>query len=113
MKLNTITQKRSVAMKLTYAILRDERYNYKFGTAQSLAWKVLNLIMKMKKGVVEFFFLKGKNQDEVRESVGTLSSKFFNYDFKGNSNQSLKSISFFDMQKQAWRSFSPASLIAN
>ena len=77
-----------------------------FSEALSYAWKVIKLRMKMTKDVVSFRFKKVYGS--IREAVGTLAIK---YTYKTESKVNYSVFTYFDIEKQEFRSAKVESLI--
>lgn len=83
-----------------------------FGQAQKKAWAVIRLKIEMKKSeAVEFSFIK-ISTGEIRRAVGTLHPSIVPAT-KGTSKAKPAAIvTYFDLERQAWRSFKAENLAA-
>lgn len=79
-----------------------------FREALIQAWKVVKLKYKMLNGVVEFTFKKVDGS--LRNAVGTLQSRFVNYEFKGKES-STGVFAYFDIEQNSFRSFRAENLV--
>jgi len=75
----------------------------------SKAWKVYRLKKAMKSGIVEFMFRKVDGT--IRCAKGTLSG--IEYEAKGGYKKSAKSVSYWDIEANGFRSFKPENFIAS
>ena len=100
---------KSKLFKVAHAILRKAQVS-SWSEALKAAWKAMKVYTRMLTGTVEFTFRKVNG--EVRKAIGTLHE--LNYVAKGTSGKSDKNadvISFWDCEKQAFRSFKAITLI--
>ncbi|MEI6410270.1 MAG: SH3 beta-barrel fold-containing protein [Bacteroidota bacterium] len=94
---------RSEVLKMAHAIRRQNQF-LTWGQCQAQAWKVARLRAALRTGATRFTFQK--QDGEVREAYGTLNSELFQYDHKGSDRaESPTAIKYFDLEKNAWRSF--------
>lgn len=76
--------------------------NFKsFSEALEYAWKVVKLRLNMLKKVVEFQYRKVDGS--LRTAIGTLSSNYVDYEYKGQTS-SNKVFTYFDVEQGAFRS---------
>ena len=98
---------RSKTMSRAWAIYHET--GEQFSVCLSRAWAAYRLIKNMTKGKVSFSFKK--KDGSLRKAVGTLSG--INYTPSAREiKEHFKSISYFDVEKQAWRSFKTQNLIS-
>lgn len=81
-----------------------------FGMAQKKAWKVIRLKESMAKEVVQFTFIK--KDGTIRNATGTTSNEFFTYQKKTNKITPSHLVTYFDIEKQSFRCFKAANLVA-
>ena len=67
------------------------------------AWAVVKLKLRMKKQVVEFFYMKMNG--EVRQAFGTLMSSHIDYTPNGKGKTYKDCIKYWDEVKGEWRQF--------
>lgn len=98
------------------AIMKAAHIIYKNGEAATFSaalkksWKAYKLKAQMSVSVVTFTFVK--TNGETRKAVGTLKSDSFDYQYKGTARKSNPScIAYWDVEKNAFRSFKVGSLI--
>lgn len=84
-------------------------YGFSMAEAMKQAWLVLRLKVAMKNGIVKFMYTKLNG--EVRTAWGTLKDGLIpeTKDTERKKNESL--ITYYDNEKQAYRSFKVANLI--
>ena len=75
------------------------------------AWKVIKLKAQMRQGFVEFTYIKISTGEE-RKAVGTTNPEFINYQAKGGRSNNPLQISYFDKDRNAFRSFKADQLKA-
>ncbi|MGJ1414070.1 SH3 beta-barrel fold-containing protein [Sphingobacterium multivorum] len=76
--------------------------NFKsFSDALAYAWKVVKLKLAMLSKVVEFKYQKVDGS--IRTAIGTLSSKFVDYEYKGQTS-SNKVFTYYDVEQGGFRS---------
>jgi len=73
------------------------------------AWKAVKLKSKLLSGIVEFSF--AKKDGSIRKAIGTLDLALFDYEVKGSKKENYKSITYWDIEANGFRSFSIGSLI--
>lgn len=84
-------------------------YGFSMADAMKQAWQVLKLKAALKKGVVKFYYQKLNG--EVRTAWGTLKEGLIP-ETKGTERKKNDSlITYYDNEKQAYRSFKVANLI--
>lgn len=66
-----------------------------------MAWKRAKLIAKMKTQKVHFSFIKADKSK--RDAVATLSDEFFSYESKTERPENLELITYWDLEKDAFR----------
>ena len=94
---------RSEVLTLAHAIRRQNQF-LTWGQCQAQAWQVVRLRAALRAGATRFTFQK--QDGEVREAYGTLNTALFQYDYKGTDRaESPTAIRYFDLDKNAWRSF--------
>lgn len=94
---------RSEVLTLAHQIRKQNQF-LTWGQCQAQAWKVIRLRSALRAGATRFTFQK--TDGEVREAYGTLNSTLFQYEHKGTErNESPTAIKYFDLDKNAWRSF--------
>lgn len=80
-------------------------------SAMKLAWANVRMNYSLREGVVEFFFVK--QNGEIRHAFGTLSPAVLGgKTINKVSTPDLNCQKYFDVQKNAWRSFSRRFLLA-
>jgi Ni,Fe-hydrogenase III component G len=79
-----------------------------FSEALKYAWAVVKLKIKMLKSVVEFSYYKVDGS--TRNAIGTLQSKFVDYEYKGQTS-SNKVFSYYDIEQGGFRCFKIENLI--
>ena len=77
-----------------------------------ISWRAYRLIKRMRKGEVMFAF--EKKDGSLRYAKGTLSVNNIPQVFapKGIRRDNYKSINYFDIEKQEWRSFKTQNLLS-
>lgn len=84
-------------------------YGFSMADAMKQAWQVLKLKAALKNGVVKFYYQKLNG--EIRTAWGTLKEGLIP-ETKGTERKKNESlITYFDNEKQAYRSFKVANLI--
>ena len=73
------------------------------------AWKAVKLKSKLLSGIVEFSFTK--KDGSIRKAKGTLRSDLFKYEPKGSNTKNYKSVAYYDLDANGFRSFSIGSLV--
>ena len=73
------------------------------------AWKAVKLKSKLLSGIVEFSFTK--KDGSIRKAIGTLDLALFDYESKGSQKDNYKSVAYYDLDANGFRSFSIGSLI--
>lgn len=81
-----------------------------FSQALKHAWALIKLKKAMLTKVVEFKYRKVDGS--IRTAIGTLQSKFVDYDYKGQVS-SNKVLAYFDIEQNSFRSFKQENLIVN
>lgn len=81
-----------------------------FGEAQKKAWKVIRLKEAMQNDIVEFTFIK--KDGSLRAAKGTTSNQFFTYEKKTDRTTPSHLVTYFDIEKQSFRCFKAANLVA-
>lgn len=71
--------------------------------------KIKELYDALSKGVVKFMFRK--KDGTLRHAVGTVVHDMIKYEFKGTGKPSPSVLNYWDMEKEAFRSFNIASYI--
>ena len=100
---------KSLVMKSAWSVYKKADVK-SISEAMRLAWKAIKLKAEMAKGVVTFSFRK--TNGEIRTAVGTLKSSMVNYQPKGTGGKpSYSTVAYWDMERDAFRSFRIASLI--
>jgi hypothetical protein len=102
----TTNQTRSKVLTLAWALTRT---GLPFGAAQRKAWKVIRLKESMKQGPVTFAYQK--KDGTTRQATGTTSNQFFTYERKTSRKSNPATVTYFDMEKQAFRAFKAANLL--
>ena len=108
MKNSTFT--RSEVLSLAWAIRKQT--SLPWGHCQVLAWRSCRLRSALHAGAVSFAYTK--EDGTTRTAVGTLSPALFQYESKGSAHKqpSPLVIKYFDLEKQAFRSFHVERLTA-
>lgn len=100
---------KSKLFKIAHAILRKGQVET-FSQALKAAWKAVKIYTRMLVGTVEFTFRKVNG--EIRKAVGTLHELYYTAKGTGTSNDNNADvICFWDVEKQAFRSFKSVTLI--
>ena len=74
------------------------------------AWRNFKLVLKMKSGIVKFYF--NKVDGSIREAYGTLSEKLMPTTTGNEKRAKNASIQvYFDTEKQEWRCYKKLNLI--
>mgnify|MGYP000857041092 FL=1 len=74
------------------------------------AWQVFKLKMKMRTGIVQFFYLKSST-GELRQAFGTLKDDLCS-ETKGSDRKPNKHlVTYYDMLAEGWRSFRMFNLV--
>lgn len=102
---------KSKLFKIAHSIFRKGQVAT-FAEALQKAWKAIKVYTEMLTGTVTFTFRKVNG--EIRNAVGTLCD--IDYQSKGSQSQEYKDrnadvICYFDMEKNAFRSFKAVTLI--
>lgn len=100
---------KSKLFKIAHAILRKAQVAT-WSEALKAAWKAVKVYTQMLVGNAEFSFRKVNG--EIRKAIGTLHD--LDYTAKGTGTSSDKNadvICFWDVEKQAFRSFKSVTLI--
>ena len=93
----------------------EEITNHQWSDYVTLGWYFVHFCQALRNGVVTFSFWK--KDGSIREAKGTTHPLLIPEDMKPTSDSSLKgranysAISFFDLDKQDWRSFSITNFI--
>ncbi|MFN0216159.1 MAG: SH3 beta-barrel fold-containing protein [Saprospiraceae bacterium] len=94
---------RSEILTLAHQIRRQNQF-LTWGQCQAQAWQIVRLRAALRLGATRFVFQK--QDGEVREAYGTLNPSLFQYEHKGSDRaESPTAIKYFDLDKNAWRSF--------
>lgn len=94
---------RSEVLTLAHQIRRQNQF-LTWGQCQAQAWKVARLRLALRAGAARFTFQK--QDGEMREAYGTLNPDLFRYEHKGGDRAECPTaIKYFDLDKNAWRSF--------
>jgi len=102
---------RSQIMKNALYFMENEVYPT-WGECQSAAWKREKLVMKMRQGIARFSFIK-KSDGSTRKAIGTLRNGNYTYQSKGTTRKNNPAnVRYYDIEKDAFRSFNITSLIA-
>jgi hypothetical protein len=100
-------QIRSQVLKLTHAIIRNHGWN--FSDAQKQAWKIFRLKAEMRTGHVPFTYMK--KDGTIRQATGTLDV-VYKAKRKPSSGRTSAAVKYFDLEKNAWRSFQAINFTA-
>ena len=90
-------------MKTAWAIVK--KHGLSLSEASKKAWASFRLKQCMKTGKVEFIFKK--TDSTIRRAIGTLQ---VNWMSKGNKKANYLSVSFWDCENNAWKSYSVVNL---
>lgn len=101
---------KSKLFKIAHAILRKSQVST-WSEALKAAWKAVKVYTKMLVGTVEFTFRKVNG--EIRKAIGTLHDLDYTAKGTGSSDPDKNAdvICFWDVEKQAFRSFKSVTLI--
>jgi len=91
----------TIANKMDRNISRSEAFRK--------AWAIVKLRQAMQQKVVEFTYQK--KDGSIRRAIGTTSGRFFSYESKGGYS-SPKVVTYYDMEKKAFRSFRNENIVA-
>lgn len=92
-------------MKMAWQFIK--RNGYSKSEALKVAWLNFKLKAALKKGIVKFYFIKVDGS--IREAFGTLKSSLVP-PTQGNRRECPTTQTYYDTEKQAWRSFKIANL---
>jgi hypothetical protein len=98
---------RSKTMKRAWSIYRSTTKS--FAVCLSIAWRAYKLAQAMKDHIVEFTF--EKVDGTLRRAKGTLQVPSFKPS-SSNRSENFKSIVYYDVDRQAFRSFRTENLIS-
>jgi len=73
------------------------------------AWGVFKFKESLKEWVSVFYYKK--KDGTVRRALGTLDPSLIDYEYKGSQKDNYKSITYWDIEANGFRSFSIGSLI--
>lgn len=112
-QVNSQSSKSSIAsqvMKSAWAVFKSKGNTESFSTCLKKSWKAIKVKAQMFTGKVHFQFKKADGT--IREAWGTLKNGSFTYVSK-NSNRKpcYSTVVYFDLVKNAFRSFSIDSFI--
>lgn len=96
----------SNVMSLAWQFIK--RNGYTLSEALKTAWANIKLKAKMKKGIVKFYFQKVDGS--LREAYGTLKESMLP-ETKSERKQNVTIQTYYDTERQSWRSFKRANLI--
>lgn len=101
---------RANVMKYAYQIWNSTRQNW--SDCMKKAWSLYRFVKHLKSGVVGFAYKKVDGT--VRNAYGTLSNIYYGSEFgtKKFTKPSYKTIVYFDVEKNAFRSFKVENLIS-
>lgn len=106
---SSVSVNKSQLMSAAHVMFRKGDFKT-FGEALKQAWKAYKIKARMAVDVVEFTFKKANG--EIRKAVGTLAKFMFTYENKGTTRKSSPScIVYWDLEKNAFRSFTVGSLM--
>lgn len=95
-------------MNLAWQMVK--RNGLTMSAALKLAWANMTLETEMKNRVVKFYFQKADGS--IRETHGTLNAALL-HETKGSDRKKSDAVqTYFDTEKQAFRSFKKASLLS-
>ena len=102
---------KSEVMKTAWAFIKDGLFTT-ISDALKAAWNKIKLVAKLKKGVAYFQFRK-TSDGTIRNAIGTLNGQNFDYTPKGsNKKPNLNLVTFWDVEKRAFRSFNISTFLA-
>ena len=105
-------ENRSKIMRLAWSIVRETRMSISYGL--KVAWRNFKLQTAMKTEVVKFVYMKVSGG--IREARGTLCGQFvpggFSMDYKSKKKPNEDVLCYFDMDRNAWRSFRKSNLVS-
>ncbi|MEM6321061.1 MAG: SH3 beta-barrel fold-containing protein, partial [Bacteroidota bacterium] len=82
-----------------------------FGAALKASWAKFKLVKQMREGIARFTFRKKDGSE--RAALGTLREGNFSYQYKGGKGTAKANIvKYFDIERNAFRSFRLENLIA-
>lgn len=101
---------KSRLFRIAHSILKRSQAG-SFSEALRMAWKAIKIYAKMLVGEVVFTFRKANG--EIRRAVGTLCNIDYHPVGGGNNRKErpADTICFWDVEKQAFRSFNASTLI--
>jgi hypothetical protein len=100
------TFNRSQILTLAWTLYRT---GLTFSEAQRKAWKIADLKNRMRQGAVKFTYQK--TDGTTRQAIGTTSARYFSYQRKTSRPAPAKVVTYFDLQKNSFRSFRASNLI--
>lgn len=100
------TQMREV---MTLAWQMVKKNGYTMAEALKTAWRNIKLRTQMQQRIVKFYFQKVDGS--IREAYGTLKETLIPATGESNRKKNDTVQTYFDSEKQAWRSYKKANLI--
>lgn len=105
--MNTIKNFRSLTFSRAWSMHRETGKS--FSVCLAIAWRAYNLVKKMKSEIVEFTF--EKVDGTLRRAKGTIQSARERIT-ESTRKPNFKSITFFDTERNEYRSFRTENLIS-
>lgn len=101
---------KSKLFRIAHSILKRSQAS-SFSEALKMAWKAIKVYARMLVGEAVFTFRKANG--EIRKAVGTLCNIDYHPTNGGNNRKErpADTICFWDVEKQAFRSFNASTLI--
>lgn len=99
---NPIREKLSRIMKEAWTLLKSGVAKT-ISEALRIAWKEIKLLERLRSGVAYFSFKKVDGT--IRNAIGTLREGNFSYEPKGSSKKKTGILTYYDIEKRAFRSF--------
>lgn len=103
MKKETLSHIMSLAWQMV------KKNGYSMSEALKVAWQNFKLKLKMRKGIVRFYYRKVNG--ELREAFGTLSDKVVPETKETGRKANNTLFTYFDTERTEWRSFKIANLV--
>ena len=83
-----------------------------FSECLKASWRRAKLVRQMREGIARFAFIK-KSDGSTRNAIGTLRNGNFSYENKSTTRKNNPAnVKYFDIEKNAFRSFNIQNLIA-
>lgn len=103
------TMKTQMREVMTLAWQMVKKNGYTMAEALKTAWRNIKLRTQMQQRIVKFYFQKVDGS--IREAYGTLKETLIPATGESNRKKNDTVQTYFDSEKQAWRSYKKANLI--